>query len=456
MSTRTKAIVEQLREVLEGIRSHLPQLDSSLEKLVDREDTLQQQVNETVETLRLCVVSIEDLVANQAIHALPMLDLTEIHTICTSLLNSLPQVATNIEQHQGTFTTLVDTLHRRLWNMSLINVDEETRNYMASAGKLKEEIEQAKEIIDRLREGLLIRDHVQEASDEVAELKKSIETNVKEIQGHQSSSADSESKTQLHMENAQEALNSLSKLLELGETKETTISQIETELTKWHVEIEEKRKVIDELRESTGVRLKEYDTDIKNRQNKLNEIDSKIDEQFRLASSGALAKAFGELGNRLMIGKIGWGTFAIISYFVAVSFAYWIASQSIPEPLANGKTPPLELSYFLVRLAVGIPIGFFVWFVTIQFGKARRLQEAYAFKGAVASSFDAYRDVIEKIAKDPKLKERPEYADFITRTIGDLYKPPPSGSHEDDQPPQTKVLKEVIKSLEPILALLKK
>ena len=74
--------------------------------------------------------------------------------------------------------------------------------------------------------------------------------------------------------------------------------------------------------------------------------------------------------------------------------------------------------------------------------KARKLQEAYAFKGAVASSFDAYRDLIEKISKDPALKGYAEYSNFITQTIRGLYEVPSMEQDDDEHPPHTKVLKE--------------
>ena len=91
---------------------------------------------------------------------------------------------------------------------------------------------------------------------------------------------------------------------------------------------------------------------------------------------------------------------------------------------------------------VAIPIGVLLWFVTVQFGGARRIQESYAFKETVASSFDAYRELVEKITKDPSLKDNSDYADFIRQTIAGLYKEPPMGKEEDDHPPHTRAVKE--------------
>ena len=107
------------------------------------------------------------------------------------------------------------------------------------------------------------------------------------------------------------------------------------------------------------------------------------------------------------------------------------------------SVPAFDWAVFLVRMSVTIPIGLLCWFVTTQFGKAGRAQESYVFKGVVASSFDAYRDLVEKIAKDEVIKADPKYSEFIRETIAKLYTPPPVGRDDDDGPPHTRALKDL-------------
>jgi hypothetical protein len=72
----------------------------------------------------------------------------------------------------------------------------------------------------------------------------------------------------------------------------------------------------------------------------------------------------------------------------------------------------------------------------------RRLEESYEFKATVAASFDAYKDLVAKIATDQNLKADAEYAKFIRDTITRIYSEPAAGSVADDEPPHTRVLKE--------------
>ncbi|MCH7872644.1 MAG: hypothetical protein IID33_13175, partial [Planctomycetes bacterium] len=111
---------------------------------------------------------------------------------------------------------------------------------------------------------------------------------------------------------------------------------------------------------------------------------------------------------------------------------------------------------FLAKLPIAIAIAVLAWFTTVQFAKARRVQESYAFKGTVASSFDAYRSLVEEIAKDPELKERPEYAKFITETIRDLYDAPNVDKEGEDVPPPAQLMKGVTEILKQVGVIVSK
>lgn len=444
MASRITPIIEEISGQVEGMRTHLP----TLEKVVEEADL--DQAKESLEHLRVCIMSLDQVLQNEGLRALPVLELTEVQKVATKVGAALPEMAQDASAHQANFTNRVDALYRKLWVGGFIDPRVTTTAFNEAVGGLSAAMETARAHVDELKEGLRVRDQVLEAADEVDKLKATTTGDATEVhkvlstvQAHEKEALSAEESAATHATNVEQLLNS-------ANDREARLRSIEAELVTWHdeinakrTEIEELRTEVEQLRDSTSTRLETHDEDISGRQKELEGITKRIEEQFRLASSGALAKAFGERGALLLWGKVGWGFLALASYGGAVGFAWWLANTAIPERAADGTMPPLDWPYFAVRLAVGIPIAFLVWFATVQFSKARRVQEAYAFKGTVASSFDAYRDLVEAITKDPELKERPEFAQFITRTIRDLYTPPQSEKEDEDNPPHTKALKEV-------------
>ncbi|GJL70498.1 MAG: hypothetical protein NPIRA06_31330 [Nitrospirales bacterium] len=452
MENRVTPLIEEIKIQVKGLESHL----ANLSKVIEESEI--DQAHESLDHLKICAHSLESAFENEALRTVPILDLTELKKLILNVANTLPPMTQDIASSHANFTNHVDALHRKLWTMRLIDPRATEAVLMNSAGKLDSALETSKKHIKELEKGLEIREQVGIAAEEVSSLKaKTAEESEKiskilaAVEAHEKTVLAQEAKATEHASQA-------GQILAIMQNLETTTRTIEAELTNWHNEIGAKRKEIDALRDSTTTRLTTYDDDIHARQENLDDVKKRIEEQFQLVSSGALAKAFGDRGTQLLWGMYGWGALAVLSYVFAIGFALWLAGSTIPDPTTNETVNPLNWNYFLVRLAVGIPIAFFVWFATVQFSKAKRLQESYAFKGTVAASFDAYRKLVEAISKDPELKENPEFAKFITSIIGDLYKPPQHNNEDEDNPPHTQALKEtgaLLKQLESLISKLK-
>ncbi|MDE2079490.1 MAG: hypothetical protein KGI73_03825, partial [Patescibacteria group bacterium] len=87
------------------------------------------------------------------------------------------------------------------------------------------------------------------------------------------------------------------------------------------------------------------------------------------------------------------------------------------------KAALFEVS-FLIKIALTSPIVYFIVFINREYGRARNLIEEYAFKAAIARSFEAYKDIIEHIfeAQQPQTYQRK--LDFILEAVTDLYSSP--------------------------------
>ncbi len=454
MPNRAIPLIEEISTRTQGLASHL----ATLAKIVEEEESESDQAHESLGHLKICVNSLESVLQTEALRSVPILDLTELNKYLSNVANTLPPMEQSMASGLANFTNQIDVLHRKLWTMRLIDPVAAEDVFMKSAGKLDSALEIAKKHIRELETGLTVREELGVVAQEMDALKTTTEKEVEEISKILVTVQTNEKNILAHEESTTSNASQVEQILTKMKTSEEEFRKIETELTSWHEEIETKRKEIGDLRDSTTKKLTTYDTDITERQESLDDVKKRIEAQFQLVSSGALAKAFGDRGTKLLWSTNLWGVFAVLAYIFAIGFAFWIAGSAIPESTPNEPVSLLNWQYFLIRLTVGVPIAFFVWFATVQYSKAKRIQEAYAFKGTVAASFDAYRKLVEAISKDPELKGNPEFARFITSTISDLYKAPQQDNEDEDKPPHTKGLKEfgtLLKQIESLASKLK-
>lgn len=423
-------LVVQIREQTAAIRSHVAGLD----KVASEKEN--EQVIESLGDVRICLDSLEGAIDEKRLNTAPVLVLTDLVKTTTDVATAIANAVSDIDTHGGTFTNQVNALHRKLWADRLIDPAAEVRAHQVAAGKLDSDMSVVRDNMAKLEDGLKLKDKVEAAANAAEKL---------QGRAAEATSAAKADKATLDKLLAEATAThgtfttrstEIQKLLDDSKTSNTQVTALEADLKKWHGEIKSTREGIETLRDSTTSKLEEYAKDIASRQNDLDQIRERIEEQFRLVSSGALARAFGVRDRELFWTKWAWAVSAVLSYLGFVIVAVWQAKLMLEN------TAAFSWGTLAIRLAVAIPIGLLVWFLTVQFGRARRIQESYAFKETVASSFDAYRELVEKITKDPALKDNPAYADFIRQTIDGLYREPPMGKEEDDHPPHTRALKD--------------
>ncbi|MBL6758011.1 MAG: hypothetical protein ISQ11_16555, partial [Planctomycetes bacterium] len=431
MTTRIEAIVDSIRTQLETISSHLPQAQS----LVEEGEF--DEAEESLGHLKLCVASLEAAVSSHRISSVPALELTEIQRFLTTAANTLPQVIQDVSGHHGTFSNQVDALHRKLWVSRLIDAGSQEEAFGAATAQLQSSLSEARANIEELEAGLELRDRVAEAAQKAEDQNAAAAKSASEAESFNGKAQELQEGTEALHESASELSAGIEELHKSAKESDASITSLEEDLREWHGDIDETRQGIESLRDSTKTALDKYDEDIKERQAFLEEVKERIEDQFRLVSSGALARAFGMRQKELFWTKTVLGFVALLAYVGFVTVAVWQVSEILKADAETFNWGPLT-----TRAIAAIPMGLLIWFVTVQYGKARRTHESYSFKETVAASFDAYRDLVEKITKDEKLKDNAAYADFIRSTIAGLYQEPPLGKEEDDHPPSAKALKD--------------
>lgn len=428
--------VNKIREQVEAARSHM----TGLEKVAS--ETKNEPVIDSLGDLEVSLDSLESAIDEHRLNATPVLVLAEIVKATTGVATHIANAVSNVAGSGGTFTNQVNALHRTLWADRLIDPAAEVRAHQTAVGKLDADMPIVRDNMAELEKGLKLKGQVEDAV-----------TAVEQLQGRatQATAEAEENKARLTtlLEEAaatRDALTTTSTeiqtLLDDSQARNNEVKALEADLKKWHHEITATRESIETLLASTTSKLEDYDEDISSRRTDLDRIRERIEEHFRLVSSGALAKAFGSRATELFWTKWVWAAFAVLSYIGFVAVAVWQAKVML-ENIAS-----LTWQALVLRLMVAIPIGLLLWFLTVQFSRARRIQESYAFKETVASSFDAYRELVEKITKDPELQQNSGYADFIQETIAGLYREPPMGKEEHDHPPHTRALMKKIARLE--------
>ncbi len=220
---------------------------------------------------------------------------------------------------------------------------------------------------------------------------------------------------------------------------ETKIKTIEDNSEQWRAKLNDWETRVEKTIEGANASRSQNEKTITDWEERLTEINKRIQEQFRLTASGALAEAFEKKITSLSWWYGVWMGLAIVSYVGAALVGAAIVASLVPTPAdqnANAATQASEWIGLTSKLFTAVPVGFLVWFLTIQASKARTELQSYRFKASVASTFDAYRAVVEEV-EEKKLSD--DYAVFIRETISSIYTPPDPDM--EDAVPQEKAMK---------------
>lgn len=240
----------------------------------------------------------------------------------------------------------------------------------------------------------------------------------------------------------QEQLTSINtRLQELGDLKQiidnnNDLYQLGSELKNRKIKLdkslekipqfeEDVKKLINEASE-LKIQFSSKDKEALTLINKLNELENKVNElkketevQLGKAANSKLANSFEIVKEELQGEKNVWFTWLIKSVIALVIVTLGVVTWQV-----YFEKQTLYSWSFLIKLALGSPLVYFIIFVNREFSRSRVLIEEYAFKASIARSFEAYKDIIESAFSkyNPKLYQIK--IGFLINSIGDLYTSP--------------------------------
>jgi hypothetical protein len=156
----------------------------------------------------------------------------------------------------------------------------------------------------------------------------------------------------------------------------------------------------------------------KESQQKEEELIKETQVQLGVAANAKLASTFERVKEELGKDKEKWFRWLVGAVFILICSTVGIVVWQTSE-----KETIFELS-FLIKIALTSPVVYFVIFTNREYSRVRNIIEEYTFKGAIARSFEAYKNIIEEIFSDQQAVIYQQKLDFILGTVTDLYSSP--------------------------------
>ncbi len=176
----------------------------------------------------------------------------------------------------------------------------------------------------------------------------------------------------------------------------------------------EARKKIDDLlknseREAARISavhsgVESVDKSLRKSQDEAKAIMAKCESAYTAATSQGLAAAFARRSKGLERSIIAW----VVGLVVALVLGGLFGASRVLDLAAALKAPSTEpaavqLNFLFVLFSVGGPI-WFAWLATKQIGQRFRLAEDYAYKAAVSSAYEGYRQEAVRVDKELEVR----------------------------------------------------
>jgi F0F1-type ATP synthase membrane subunit b/b' len=206
-------------------------------------------------------------------------------------------------------------------------------------------------------------------------------------------------------ENTQKMVEQLSFNSAESDTKLKNILSIESQVNNSVVNIQSIQDEIEELKSSTN---KILDTN----QGLIEEIKN----QLAVAAGGVLSNTFEQRKMDLEKSKKKWFNWLVLDIILLVGVAIFVFLEL--------KSNPSITPNFFLKFSLSFPFVYAAFFFHGQYNKERELLEEYAFKSAIAFSFEAYRKLIKEEIDQEKTEEQNKFLDFILNSIKGIYTSP--------------------------------
>lgn len=158
---------------------------------------------------------------------------------------------------------------------------------------------------------------------------------------------------------------------------------------------------------------------------KTNEIQEKTESlkqqtltQLGLAANEKLSNSFEQVKVELAKEKDKWFNWLVGAVAVLVVGATALAGWQVYE------FGTLYHFAFLIKIALTAPLVYFIVFINREYSRTSRLIEEYAFKAAIARSFEAYKEILQDAFVEQQSLIYQKKLDFILEAVAGLYSSP--------------------------------
>lgn len=171
---------------------------------------------------------------------------------------------------------------------------------------------------------------------------------------------------------------------------------------------------------------KTLDGQIKTNKEQIEGYKKEIEIMYGFITGSGLSHSFSERQVKLEERVIFWQRVTFVSVLVLCGILLFLLLNK------NLFTPDtFWAEAFLYKASYSAPGIFLVWFSALQYSRAQRLMESYAFKAATAKALENYTEVLERRFNAPEYKK--EILGFVLSSMQEIYKHPNGDlvSHED-------------------------
>lgn len=394
--------------------------------------------DESIINLNFSSAILRDAIANGKLNQLPL-------TVQNSLLVQLGQVQRFLLELSGgadqvvNLVNAIEQLNTLIWQYGLHNLSDEIAGYQTKMNQLKFLEVELGELRTKIEAALKLKESLEEL---VTVAKTKAEESTGSAKG--STAALDETKAALsEVKKLQDQVSQLATTTEQdrgritsflsdSETRSSKIQALESSIHEFHEGITAKNRELEKLftdsRTSMTALEQSAKTAVQTNKDetvalieKLKQLEGQIEIAIKKATGYSLFNSFQTRRDALRSSRIFWLFATLLLSFVAVFIAYQIAVTNLPS------TWDIALA---LKLLIGIPLAFVIWFCATQYGRERRLEEEYAFKSNISISLVPYKDLVsELVPGDDKSK----FFDFIVSSVNNVFSSPTDRVFHNEQ-----------------------
>lgn len=321
---------------------------------------------------------------------------------------------------------VTEELYSTIWKYRLNNLDEKFLGYETKMNQLKNLETEARKLTSELKDGLGLKDKMNQLVVNSELTISSITENLNKSQSSLLVTDENRDKTiaiSLEASAKQATITENEKQVQtlLSEVKasNTEVKSLENNIKQFFAQVDVYRSTI----ESTSANAKNV-IDGNNKQkdliiSELKEIEIEIRDRLQKATGISLFHSFDTRRENIANAKNTWFKRLLWAIGGAVILGIWIAIAHKDDVGMN-----IASNAFFLKLSLSIPIGFAIYFCAAQYNKERKLEEEYAFKSNISLSLSPYEEFVKGTIDSSNANEREKYTKFIIDSIANVYESP--------------------------------